>query len=71
MTSPMPPWQLTTAELDREVESLEASIRDLPPDEGEHELRRLTQLYAERDERRRLSGRILRPAERRFPDDAS
>ena len=71
MTTPRPPWQLTTSELAREIEALEASPRELPSAGGEHGEGRLAQLYAERDERKRLADHNARVPARQFPDDAS
>jgi hypothetical protein len=63
----LPAWQLTTAELAREIGALEASSGELPPDDHG----RLGQLYRERDARKRLAGRMLSTAGQRFPEDAS
>jgi hypothetical protein len=71
MTTPRPPWQLTTSELAREIEALEASPRKLPSADGEHDEERLAQLYAERDARKRLADHNVRAPARQFPDDAS
>jgi hypothetical protein len=67
MNTQMPPGQLTTAELAREITALEAVARDLPADGGG----RLEALYAERAERSQLAARHLRAAQQHFPDDAS
>jgi len=66
-----PPWQLTTSELSREIEELEASGAGLAPDEGGREAGRLTQLYAERDGRKRLADHNLRKDDRQGVDEAS
>jgi hypothetical protein len=71
MTTLRPPWQLTTSELAREIEALEASLRTSPSADGGHDEERLAQLYAERAERKRLADRGVRVTTQQFPDDAS
>ena len=71
MNTQMPPGQLTTSELAREITALEAAMRNLPA--GAHGQRggRLEALYAERAERNHLAVGYLRAAQRHFPDGAS
>jgi hypothetical protein len=69
MKTALPPWQLTTSELAREINALEASPRECPPDAGEHADGRLGALYEERGERERLSARLAQTAGQQFPDD--
>lgn len=71
MISLLPPAQLTTSELAREIAALEVLMPDLPGDSGDQTGGRLTALYRERDERSRLAERNLRAAGAHFPDDAS
>lgn len=66
MKTALPPWQLTTSELAREISALEASPHGRPPDVGESG--RLGALCEERGERERLADRLAVVA-RRFPND--
>jgi hypothetical protein len=63
MRTALPPWQLTTSELEREIRSLEAS-----PDAGEADRSRLAALHVERDGRKLLAARLM-TAGQQFPDD--
>jgi hypothetical protein len=65
MKTALPPWQLTTAELAREITALEASPDGGPPDAGS----RLAALHEERDGRTRLAARLAQTAGLKFPDD--
>jgi hypothetical protein len=72
MTTQMPPGQLTTSELSREIAALEQALRGVPADGRKQQKGRLTALYAERDERRRLAEyRPKTPTIPQFPDGAS
>lgn len=67
------PWQLTSSELAREIEAQEAAIAELPLDSEDYKAERAQpgELYGERDQRKRLSARIMGAAGQQFPDDAS
>jgi len=69
MKTALPPWQLTTAELAREITALEASPGGRPPDDGERADGRLGALYQERDGRKRLAEHLVETAGQRCPDD--
>jgi hypothetical protein len=72
MTAQMPPGQLTTSELSREIAVLELALRSWPADGHRQQKGRLTALYAERDERKRLAEhRPKTPTIPQFPDGAS
>lgn len=64
----LPPWQLTTAELEREIDALETAPGGPPPDAGGQAAHRLGALDAERSGRERLAVHLAKVA-RRFPDD--
>jgi hypothetical protein len=68
MKTALPPWQLTTAELAREINDLEASPDEGPADHGEPAHGRLGALYEEREARERLAARLAEAAGQ-FPDD--
>jgi hypothetical protein len=67
MKTALPPWQLTTSELAREINALEASSAGRPPDADEDG--RLGALYEERGERNRLAARLAQTAGQQSPDD--
>jgi hypothetical protein len=66
----LPPGQLTTSELAREIAALEGSADDQTQD-AEHEGGRLGALYEELGQRKRLAEHHFRAARQQFPDDAS
>ena len=66
MKTALPPWQLTTSELAREINALEASPDGRPPDSGNHG--RPGALYEERDRRKHLAEHLAETAVL-FPDD--
>jgi hypothetical protein len=68
MKTALPPWQLTTSELEREISALESSPDGRPPRAGSPVRRRLGALDAERDGRMRLAARLAKVA-RQHPDD--
>jgi hypothetical protein len=69
MKTALPPWQLTTSELAREINALESSPDESPRDAYEHADGRLSALYEEREERERLSARLAHTAGQQSPDD--
>lgn len=69
MKTVLPPGQLTTSELAREISELEASPDGSAPDSGEQADRRLAALHEERDARQRLAEHLAETAGRHFPDD--
>jgi hypothetical protein len=69
MKTVLPPGQLTTSELAREIGALEASPDGSPPDSGEQADGRLAALYEERDVRERLAEHLAERAGRQLPDD--
>ena len=68
MKTALPPWQLTTSELAREINNLEASPDEGPTDYGEPTDGRLGALYEEREECERLAARLAEAAGQ-FPGD--
>lgn len=72
MKTALPPWQLTTSELAREITALETSPDGRPPDAGEQADGRLGALYEERDGRARLAAHLAETAAgQHFPEDES
>ncbi len=72
MTSSLPPWQLTTSELEREIKALEASPDDGPPQNAHTpDGGPLGALYAERHGRAQLAAHLVKKAGQHFPDDES
>ena len=69
MKTAMPPWQLTTSELAREITALETSPDGHRPDAGEQADGRLGALYQERDGRKRLAARLAQTVGQQCPDD--
>jgi hypothetical protein len=69
MKTVLPPWQLTTSELAREISALEASPDGSPSGSGGQPDGRLAALHEERDVRQRLSEHLAERAGRQFPDD--
>lgn len=69
MKTALPPWQLTTSELAREINDLEASPDEGPSDHAEPADGRLGALYEEREERGRLAARVAETAGQQCPDD--
>ena len=69
MKTALPPWQLTTSELAREIDALEAPPDGRPPDAGEQSDGRLAALHEERDGRRRLAAHLAETAGQQLPDD--
>ena len=68
MKTALPPWQLTTSELEREISALEASPDGRLPGARSRAGSRLGALDAERDGRMRLAARLAKVA-RQHPDD--
>jgi hypothetical protein len=73
MTTDLKPWQLTSAELAREIEVLEVEVAHVTEHTAaDRKLRgRLNELYAEADERKRLAASRLETAASHYPDNAS
>jgi len=70
MKTALPPWQLTTSELAREIKALETSPDGRPFHAGEHS--RLGALYEELDGRKRLATRLAETAAgHQLPEDES
>ena len=70
MKSLLPPGQLTTSELAREIAALEGSA-DHQTQDAEQEGGRLGALYGELGQRKRLADHHFRLTRQQFPDDAS
>lgn len=71
MTTQMPPGQLTTSELAREIAALEVALRNLLAGTNAPRDGRLEALYAERAERNYLAESYLRAAQTHFHHGAS
>jgi hypothetical protein len=69
MKTALPPWQLTTSELAREITTLETAPTGRLPDAGDQSGGRLAALYQERDGRKRLAARLAETAGQQCPDD--
>jgi hypothetical protein len=67
------PWQLTSAELAREIEDLEVEVAHVAKGTAAYgNLRgRLEELYKEADQRKRLAVSHLERAATHYPDNAS
>jgi hypothetical protein len=69
MKTVLPPWQLTTSELAREITALEAPPDGGPPGAGRRAGGRLAALREERDGRTRLAARLAQTAGQYREDD--